>query len=200
MQKAVFYLPYMPNISWMHRFLFCDGRIEYCENFVKSTGRNRCHIAGVNGKLMLSIPVTGGRDHHQLYNSVKINYDNSWQRMHWQSICSAYGSTPFFLHYAPRFEDFYAQQFDLLFQYNLQLLAVVLKCLKAERQIKFTEQYHKLLDGEHDYRKSVEENIVMPPYYQAFNEKNGFTPNLSIIDLLFNLGPQAQNYLRTLPI
>ncbi len=185
------YLPYLPPISWFSAML--QQRpviIEREENFVKSTYRNRCEIAGANGKQILSIPIEGGRDHHQLYKNVRISYTSDWQRIHWNAIKSAYGSAPFFEHYAEKLQPFYEKQYELLFDYNYQLLRTVLAMVKPKQHtydIQFTTQF---LGG-----------VIVPPsgvrgsYHQTFADRNGFIPDLSIIDLLFHEGPRAIEFI-----
>lgn len=191
-------MEYLPSISWFHRFITHDQvLIERCENFVKSTGRNRCSIAGANGRQLLSIPLQGGRDHHRLYTELNISYKADWQSNHWQSIVSAYGSTPYFEYYAYKLQPFYERQYPSLFDFNLQLLQIMLKMLKAEREIRFTENYTKATDGVVDLRTmgKNDNGLSNPPYYQIFGDRNGFIPNLSIIDLIFHKGPEAKEYL-----
>lgn len=198
MNKAIIDLQYLPSINWFGQYLKHDQVwIERHENFVKSTGRNRCAIAGANGLQLLSIPLQGGRDHHRLYTGLNISYKADWQSNHWQSIISAYGSTPYYEHYGYRLQPFYQRQHESLFEFNLQLLQAVLKMLKAEREILFTDSYVKAPNDVADLR-TVRKNdmeISTPPYYQIFADKNGFIPNLSIIDLIFHKGPEAKEYL-----
>ncbi len=197
MKAALLELPYLPNIIWFRKFLKYENiLIEREENFVKSTFRNRCEIAGANGKQKLSIPVVGGRDHHQLYKNVKIDNSVPWQKIHWQSIRSAYGSTPFFEFYAERFQPFYEKEFEFLFEFNHELLKTVLKILKTEKMFELTSVFKKQPEGMIDLRgkKEVE---TLKRYYQSFEERNGFQENLSIIDVIFNLGPQAKECLLT---
>lgn len=196
--NAIIDLQYLPSVWWFSQYLkHKHVLIERHENFVKSTGRNRCAIAGANGKQLLTIPLTGGRDHHQLYTQVNISYAADWQKNHWQSIVSAYGSTPYFEHYGYRLQPFYEKQFSSLFDFNLQLLTNVLKMLKVEREILFTDSYQKTPAGLTDLRtiKKNDGEIFTPPYYQIFADKNTFIPNLSIIDLIFHKGPEAREYL-----
>jgi hypothetical protein len=198
MTAALLHLPYIPNVIWLRNFLqHKEIFIEREENFVKSTYRNRCEIAGANGKLLLSIPVTGGRDHHQLYQQVRIANDTGWQKKHWQTIRSAYGSAPYFEFYEQQFFPFYTRSFEFLFDANLELLHTVLKILKTVKTFEFTATYSPAYADKADYRLkcNTEKALQLPRYYQVFDERNGFISNLSCLDLIFNLGPQAKDYL-----
>src|SRR5262249_33518318 len=144
--------------------------IEEHENFVKSTFRNRCEIAGANGRQILSIPLLGGRDHHRLYKDVRISYYEDWQKKHWQSIRSAYGSAPFFEFYPDRFQPFYEQRYELLFDFNKALLKVVLGALKFNQGLTFTDSYK----SESPYKDTSPFNNQSPvKYYQVFEDRNG---------------------------
>jgi len=201
MNTAIIDLQYLPDITWFKKYItYKTVFIEQHENFVKSTNRNRCAIAGPNGKQILSIPLDGGRDHRQAYTQVPIAYTQSWQSAHWHAIQTAYGSTPFFEHYAYRLHPFYQQPYPLLFNYNLQLLQVVIKMLKLDTQLHFTETYTKQPEGIADLRsgRGAQPDVALPVYYQVFDNKNGFISNLSIIDLIFHVGPQAKDYLMNL--
>lgn len=193
--STVMYLPYLPDINWLQKYVACQPIvIERHENFVKSTNRNRCRITGANGVQMLSIPLGGGRDHHRLYTDVKISNAVNWQQKHWQAIRSAYGSAPYFEYYADRFLTSYEKQYEYLFEFNADLLRVVLKSLKLSTEIVFTESYQPTDAYSNDLRNDKQESSVR--YYQVFEERNGFVPNLCVLDLLFNEGPQALAILR----
>ena len=195
MKATLLELPYLPNVIWFRNFLKYENTlIEREENFVKSSFRNRCEIAGANGKQKLSIPIVGGRDHHQLYKNVKVDNSVQWQKIHWQSIRSAYGSTPFFEFYAERFQPFYEKEFEFLFEFNHELLKTVLKILKTEKAFELTSMFYKQPEGVIDLRGKKEAE-PLKRYYQTFEDRNGFQENLSVIDVVFNLGPQAKEYL-----
>jgi len=193
---------YLPNIEYMA--LLCKEKIvsiEAQENFVKSSFRNRCEIAGANGIMTLSIPVKGGRDHHQKLAIVKISNQNNWQAQHWQSIVSAYGSAPFFEHYEHHFKGFYEKEIDSLFEFNFSLLKLLLKLLKVNTELTFTELYERNSEGIVDKRNSFSlknKEVNHPTYIQVFEPKNGFISNMSVLDLLFNCGPEAKGYLQNL--
>lgn len=201
MSSVLLPLVYLPNIYWFKKFLLCKAAlIEREENFVKGTFRNRCEIAGANGRQLLSIPLKGGRDHRQLYKEVQIDYSVQWQKSHWQSIKSAYGSTPFYEHYEHKFYPLYQKKTELLVDFNSDLLKLVLQILKTEKQIEFTTIFQKEVIGVTDLRSAKPKQVIgftAPHYFQPFETKNGFLPNLSIIDVIFNLGPAAKTCLIT---
>lgn len=199
MSLAVTDLQYLPSISWFKSYLkYPDILVDRHENFVKSSPRNRTNIATAAGKLLLSIPLQGGRDHHQKYTEVKIANTTNWQDKHWHSIKAAYGSAPFFEFYCDKFQKFYELPAVGLFDFNLQLLKAVLSALKIGSEVKFTDTYLAGTDIV-DLRSTRSSNpdLAVTRYYQVFEEQNGFIPDLSIIDLLFNEGPQATRYLRS---
>ena len=199
MTTALLSLHYLPNIAWFKSYVQNDNiLIEKHENFVKSTGRNRCEIAGANGRQMLTIPLDGGRDHHRKYTDSKIAYITNWQDNHWHSIKSAYGSAPYFEFYAHIFQKFYEKQYQYLFDFNLELLIATISVLKVKKEFEFTTEYQKSPVYATDLRtiKNVDaEELSLPRYLQVFEERHGFLPNLSILDLIFNLGPKSVEYL-----
>lgn len=199
MTAAVLSLHYLPNTVWFKNYLHYETiMIEKKENFVKSTGRNRCEIAGANGRQMLTIPLQGGRDHHRKYTDTKIDNKTNWQDNHWQSIKSAYGSAPYFEFYAHIFQKFYEKQYEYLFDFNIELLIAVLAILKVKKDFALTTEYQKIIayiaDLRSDNNKLTGE-VNLHRYLQVFEERHGFLPNLSIIDVIFNLGPEAADYL-----
>jgi hypothetical protein len=202
MAEAVLDLQYLPNIYWFTQFLKYETIwIEQEENYIKSTYRNRCEIAGANGKQTLTIPLLGGRDHHQKYKDTLISYQSNWQNNHWQSILSAYGSAPYFEYYADKFQGLYNKQVPLLFNFNLEMLNLILRLIKLKKPFQLTSDYEKIPPDKIDLRSSrlsMHKVEIRPTkYYQVFESKNGFIPNLSIIDLIFNMGPGALDYLKT---
>ena len=203
MNSAVLELAYLPNVIWFKNFLKHETIfIEREENFVKSSFRNRCEIAGPTGKQILSVPVVGGRDHHQLYKEVRIAFDNNWNNKHWQSIRSAYGSAPYFEFYADKFQPLFEKRFEFLFDLNIELLYAILHIFKVRKCFDFTSIYEtaggeifhlrtgSAIPCRHTGIKSLAE------YFQVFEGRNGFIHNLSIIDVIFNLGPETKNYLQ----
>ena len=172
--------------------------LEYCEYYVKQTYRNRCHIAAANGPMALSIPVekTGGE--RILSRDVRISKHNDWQLHHWRSIESAYNSTPFFEYYKDDFHPFYEKKWTFLWDFNLEIQTKVLELLDVEPNIQLTTEFKTTLieniqdlrDSIHPKKENRPENCK--PYYQVFEQRFGFQPNLSIIDFLFNMGNEAK--------
>lgn len=200
MSVALLYLPCLPSVSWLMDFASHERIvIENEENFIKATFRNRYEIAGPNGRILLTVPVEGGREKRQKYKEVRICYRMNWQKIHWQSIRSAYGRAPFFEYYSDKFEAIYQKQYDSLFNFNMLLLEQVLGMLRISKDVGMTTSFERMPADVIDLRTlddRPERNL--PRYYQVFEERNGFISNLSIMDLLFHLGPGAKNYLLNL--
>jgi len=154
---------------------------------------------------MLSIPVYKVFGNHTMVKDILISYASSWQKIHWRSIETAYNNSPFFLYYRDQFEPFYKKRINHLLEYNCELFKVLLEILGLEKKIGFTVHYSKDPEGLEDKRslvnqKTKDSNISYPEYQQTFHPKFGFIPNLSIIDLIFNLGPEATDYIQGLAV
>ncbi|HRO48436.1 WbqC family protein [Agriterribacter sp.] len=179
-------------------------KIEQYERWQKAGFRNRCIIAGANGLINLSIPVEGGRHSNRLIREVRIDNSHRWQMLHWRSVVSAYNRSPWFEYYKDEMASFYHTKYDWLWDWNLVLLQWTIKKLGVEVKIDFTESWQKdYLPGAYlDMRHQVlPKNFTSfagdcPVYQQVFEDRLGFVPNLSIIDLLFCEGPNAVNLLR----
>lgn len=192
---------YLPNVSYFHAIKQNDQPIviEQFENYPKQTFRTRTQIGTANGVLNLIVPIVHGRKERVRMHEVKINYDHPWQRLHWLSIQTAYRSSAYFEYYEDDFSAFYEKEYELLLDYNTEQIKLILKLLKLNREISYSTSYTDVESGI-DYRNAIHPRQPSPmidpkPYYQVFEEKTGFIPNLSIIDLLFSQGPQAKNFL-----
>jgi hypothetical protein len=198
---ATFPLFYLPPVSYFSalKAVDFDFEIEKWEHFPKQTFRNRATIASPNGSLNLFIPVIKGSKYHTKIKDVRISYDFKWQRLHWMSLQTAYRNSAYFEYYEDEIASFYHKQTKYLFDYNLELLEWLFKQLKQPADFKFTEEYIKELPATVDYRDAGRfktENIPnLKPYFQVFDDRNGFLPNMSFVDLLFSQGPQAKLYL-----
>lgn len=192
---------YLGPISY-YKILVSHGTIvrEKWENYVKQTYRNRCSILGANGKLDLGIPVqhTGNRE---VMKDVKISNYERWQRLHWRSIETAYRSSPYFEYYEDDLKPFYEKEYEFLMDFNTDLEMALLELLGIEVTFKATESYEEQLSNGLDYRNALSPKIATDdshkPYTQVFGAPDAFVSDLSIIDLLFNLGPNSAEYLRS---
>lgn len=200
--SAIFPLFYLPPVAYFSALKELDYHflIEREEHFPKQTYRNRAKIYSPNGSLDLIIPVIKGAKVHTRVKDVRISNDFNWQRLHWKSLESCYRNSAYFEYYEDEFAVFYQQKFDFLFDFNLQLLEWLFKMLKLTPAFNFTGEYLKELDPALDYRsklhfKQAGDAGNFKPYFQVFDDREGFKPNLSIADLLFNQGPQSKNYL-----
>ncbi len=193
---------YLPPVSYFHAIAQTDGQItlDKYEHFPKQTYRNRTQLATANGILNLFIPIQHGRKTNVPMQDVRISYDHEWQRLHWLSIQTAYRSSAYFEYYEDDFRPFYEKKYEFLIDYNLDQLQLCLKAIKLKKEIVFTESYSSTFEDKLDLRTLIhpkKESIYInpKPYYQIFEERTGFIPNVSIIDLICNQGPQSKNFL-----
>lgn len=195
-------LHYLPCLEYFAKLArFSQVLIEQCENYQKGSYRNRCHIAGANGLMRLSIPLQKGKNEQQNIRAVKIAYDENWQMQHWRSISSAYNNSPFFEHYAFFLEPFFQKKYTYLFDFNLALLEKLNQILGWNITINLTDNFQTILpkntlDNRNHISPKIHKAVKDPQietvkYAQVFEEKAGFIPNLSILDLIFCTGPQA---------
>ena len=173
--------------------------IELHEHFVKQSIRNRCDIYGANGKLQLSIPKQRKGSSKTIIKEIHISYKQDWQKQHWTTIQSAYNSSPFFEYYQDELQPFFEAEERLLVDFNQKLQKVILGLLQQESNTNFTKEFQHEGDFS-DFRNHKFKSKNLQRYDQVFMEKYGFIPNLSIIDLLFNLGPESSDYLHKLDI
>ena len=174
--------------------------IENYEHYVKQTYRNRCIIYTANGLQSLTIPVIKVNGNHTEIKDILIAYYEKWQLIHWRAIVSAYNHSPYFLYYKDMLEPFYFRKFRFLFEFNFQLLEEILGILDIDRQIMISDSFvlnpgSDITDLRSSFHPKIKSLKNFPSYIQVFGEKHGFMPNLSIIDLLFNEGPGAVDYL-----
>ena len=196
---------YLPTIEYILQCIRSQKvLIEQYETYQKQTYRNRCIIATANGLLHLSIPIKKPNGNHTITRDIEIDNGTRWNQVHWRAIASAYTHSPFYIHYQELFADVYKQPTKYLTDFNTQLLTIIFKILKTELSLSFTSEYRNLPDGLIDLRNAIHPKqekdypgkpLVFAEYTQTFSNKYAFIPNLSIIDLIFNEGPDAVDYL-----
>jgi len=206
MNTVVAPLSYGGSITlWAHMAQTSHIIFEKYDHYQKQTQRNRLYIHGANGKLMLSVPVKHlGREGHQHYNNVLIDNQFSWQAQHWKSLEAAYRSSPYFEFYEDEIAFLYKEKFTHLYTFNLTFFKIIQTLIGLDVELSSTILYEK--DVVHKDIRPLQEVKTNPvevqlTYTQVFDDKNGFIANLSILDLLFNQGPESLRLLKncTLP-
>lgn len=182
---------YLPPIDWFVRAMSSDEPIfiEQHENFIKQTIRNRCVIDSPNGALNLSIPID--KSNFSMgkcqMKDVKISTHSDWQHQHWYALETSYFNSPFFEYLQDDFRPFYEKRWTYLMDFNEALLNKCIELIDIDLDINRTGLYLGLDINE----KSIPDGMLSHSYYQVFAEKHGFLQNLSIIDLIFNMGPES---------
>ena len=194
----MFYLPPVEYFSILKHYKDAI-LIEREEHFPKQTYRNRASIYSPDGLLVLTVPVVKGAKNHTQIKNVKISYDHDWQRLHWLTLQACYRRSAYFEYYEDELAPFYEKKFNYLFDYNEQLLRFIMKSIKLNIELKFSNGYEATYQGSADFRNAIHPkdhpSTEQKPYYQVFEERHGFQGNLSIVDLLFNQGLAAVNHL-----
>ncbi|HLV69233.1 MAG TPA: WbqC family protein [Xanthomarina sp.] len=191
---------YFPNIAHMVAMAHADEvMFEMDDNYQKQTYRNRAYIYGANGKLQLSIPIIHSQKERQKYRDIKIHNAENWQAVHWKSLETAYRTSPFFEFYEDEFQPLFTTKANYLLDFNLKCLDIIFDCLQLEIKSSKTEVYQKTVTDKTDFRYLAnarkEPTFHFDSYTQVFHEKHGYLSNLSVLDLLFNEGTSAVNYL-----
>lgn len=199
MQNVLFPVFYFPPISWFSEFLKTDNEIifEQYEHFPKQTFRNRTNIYGANGKLSLIIPIK--HNGKKQMKEIEVSDVENWRALHWKSIKNAYRSSPYFEFYEDRLKKIYESEETSLFKLNLLTINIILQLLKQEKAYRLNEEYSAIpesMDFRNHFSAKKQNNGVLKEYYQTFSDKLGFLEDLSILDLLCNIGPESLQYLR----
>ena len=196
------YLGPIPYYRLMHRA--ADVSIEAWEHYPKQTLRNRCLIATAGGVQALTVPVVRPDNPKAPTRDIRISDHGRWRHLHWQALVSAYGMSPFFEYYADDFAPFYERPYTFLIDYNMALHSLVCELLDISPTVGLTEEYMPPESVTDDLREAFTPRQPRPehpdlppprPYYQVFGRKHGFLPDLSIVDLLFNMGNESLLYL-----
>jgi hypothetical protein len=207
MSVTLFSTAYFAPVQYYWHWNRCSNRwIESSEHYIKQTWRNRCVIATANGPMVLSLPVESGAEKVYI-RDVRLSDHGNWRHLHWNGIESAYNSSPFFEYYADDLQPFFDQKFIFLFDFNESIHEKMCEILDISSLSKKTSEYQHSQDlpsewtdlrerihPKKDFRIS-DPDFRTKPYYQVFDRKYGFQSNLSILDLLFNMGPESILYL-----
>lgn len=194
---------YFPPIIWMAYLHQKENiSIDAKETYSKQTFRNRCQIATANGLMNLSIPVKKPNGNQTISQDIQIEYEEKWSLQHWKSIKTAYESSPFFLYYQDEIEELLKKKYHSLIELNETIVIELTSLMNLDIEIKYTEDFAPVDPQKTDLRFDIHPKkdlkVKWPKYYQTFDDKLGFIPNLSILDLLFNLGPESILYLESI--
>ena len=214
MKEVLLSTTYFGPIQWYQKLYRAEEVfIERCESFQKQTYRNRCLIATTNGLQALTIPVVRDQSNRlsdtnqdqepvSLIHSIRISDHGNWRHLHWNALKSAYGESPFFDYYQDDIRPFFEQRWDYLFDFNEAIREKMCELLDIQPSVRYTEEFASTVNNIMDFRSSIRPKHPEPDpdftpkrYYQVYEQKHGFLPNLSILDILFNMGPESIFYL-----
>lgn len=193
---------YFPPVSYLEAIVNSKSVvIEQYENYRKQTYRNRCRIYAANGILALSVPVELATNKKILLKDVRVDYREAWQKQHFKSIESAYRNSPFYDYLIDDFMPFFTREIPFLLDLNMGILYAILDMIQLNKELKISSEFEHQPSNKIDLRNfyspkkedfSLTENKEYP---QVFSDKFGFMPDLSSLDLIFNLGPETWSYL-----
>ena len=213
MSIALLQTTYFGPIQWYQKLYRYDQTlIEQYDSYQKQTYRNRCVIATANGLQALTVPVEHNANsqeliaNSQLVKDLRISDHNQWRRVHWNALQSAYSESPFFDYYADDIRPFFEKKYEFLIDFNEAIRQTICELLDIHPKVEYTTSFHSPLTPHHspltDFRdvinaKHPQADADFQPrrYWQVFEGKHGFQANLSILDLLFNMGNEAIFYL-----
>ncbi len=197
---------YFPNIATYSVLVQNPVIWEVWDNYQKQTYRNRCYVATDQGRHMLTVPIkhTGGKHGRQLFRDVRIDNSYSWQRLHWRGLQTAYRASPYFEFFEEDLQSIFSNRYTFLLDLNFSTIEAIGECLQITVPTERTGKYHLNVSGMIDGRSLVnakeEIKLDQRTYVQVFHQRHGFLANLSVLDLLFNEGPGALNYLEEIKI
>jgi hypothetical protein len=202
MKKAILSSAYFGPIQYYSKlFRYDEIGMERYDNYVKQTYRNRCVIMTTNGPQSLTIPIEGFDGAKCLMRDIRISDHGNWRHLHLNALESAYGVSPYYEFYIDDIRPFFERHWDYLYDFNMEICMKMCDLIDIHPNIIRTDQYMKSEEVD-DFRDSIRPKHPLPdasftsrPYYQVYQQKYGFVENLSILDLLFNMGPEGIFYL-----
>lgn len=200
MNHILIYPTYFPSISQFAAIMQADKiTLETEDNFQKQTNRNRMYIYSPNGLQLLNIPVKHSKQAHQKTKDVRLETAFDWQKQHFKSLEAAYRTSPFFEYFEDSLLPVFEKKIDFLLDLNLLTMEIVASCLRFKLEYERTAEYFHNVENVTDLRSLAngkKDETVVTSYSQVFDDKFGFINNLSVLDLLFNEGKFAGDYLR----
>ena len=198
--EALLSTTYFGPVQWYQKLYRAEHVwIEQWESFQKQTYRNRCVIANPNGVQALPVPII--RRESQRVQHIRISDHGNWRHLHWNALQSAYGESPFFEYYQDDFRPFFTERWEFLYDFNEAIRTKVCELIDIQPRVSDTEAFDAS-PAIPDFRQAINPKHPEPdpdftpkPYYQVYQQKHGFLPNLSILDLLFNMGPESIFFL-----
>ena len=213
--KALLSTTYFGPVQWYQKlYRYEEVEIEQWESFQKQTYRNRCLIATTQGVQALTVPVERNSQlsalNSQLIKDVRISDHGNWRHLHWNALVSAYGESPFFEYYQDDIRPFFEKRWDYLLDFNEAIREKMCELLDIQPKVSYSLEFREVANSQlstlnsqlKDYRERIRPKHPMAdpdfeakPYYQVYQQKHGFLVNLSVLDLLFNMGPEGIFYL-----
>lgn len=197
---------YLPPVSYFSKlYAYEKVCVERFDHYMKQSYRNRCVIASAAGPLSLTIPTEKSEDPKCLMKDVRISDHGNWRHVHWNAFVAAYKQSPFFDYYADEFHEFFEKRYSFLFDFNSELCNWLCEQLDMHPVVTLSDDFIVDTAGMDDFREQIhpkkrlqtdDASFKAVPYYQVFQEKQGFQPDLSVADLLFNMGPEGLLVLR----
>lgn len=195
---------YFPSVYFYKTLINYDILLlEKYEHYQKLSYRNRCYIAGPNGGILLSVPLLKGKNQRTVMKDVKISNEEKWQSLHWKTLVSAYRRSPWFEYFEDELQHLYERPFEYLLDWNIACLEWTHGALGYNMPVTFTQTFEKqystpgIIDARDQMRPAqIPRDASLPEYTQVFQDRTGFLPNMSILDLLFCEGKHSLDVLK----